>query len=635
MKTIDWRVIKTALLVTAALCFPAALSAQKCDTSAFTFNSSTGRYTMPGGISSVTSSSQCGCLQQQWDAIKAQIQAQHESCLQANASSPTNPNSGSTPNSSCSKNGCQGLHDALFTTMAPREQEQIYSCNQAAAKYQADQERIQLAEEQEQQQQAAQEQAAQQQRSQQLQARKQQLASIINAKQDAAQKQVAVTQQLQQRVSQQQQNDAAAQKTVQDVAADVEKILNSPAPNSSSMPAPGTADSFGLPSGDSTASSSLPTPEPGPTPAAPPPSDAATMAAASDNSPVPSPAPTPAPNSLTSADVLSASAPGASSTISSQPGSSGADPNDPAVVAKAFDPTQLFGGRTDIGTLPLDQTQAEIARRQQAYADIVSNRNQLVQDGADLKSNTDSALIGADGTMATSIVKAGVNGLNMVPGVNAAGGGLVATTYNTLTDHEVTDAIHNAIFADPVAGGGGSEAHGSVAPALTQGSADALSSITDKLVDAAKEADTTSVVNNLGYLGAATRGASTGISAAKAVNAYNQGQYVDAATNSATGVGTSVNFVGTLLDSAATKTTGDVIGSSAAIGEAAHDGYNAYAARTDIQNTYQNISAQQAAALQNTDLVLQRLQQEIQILQLHAQSLQQASPPPAVPIIIP
>ena len=160
---------------------------QQCDTSAFTYNSSTGVYYMPGGFSSATSASQCSCLQQQWNTINQEIQAQHQNCLNANQGQPELPNSGSYPGSSCSYSACQSLHDALFTTMAPKEQQQMAACNAAAAQYQTELQAQQAAQQAEQQQQELAAQAAQQRRAAQLQLIKQQIAASLKTQQDAAQ----------------------------------------------------------------------------------------------------------------------------------------------------------------------------------------------------------------------------------------------------------------------------------------------------------------------------------------------------------------------------------------------------------------------------------------------------------------
>lgn len=175
---------------------------QQCDTSAFTYNPSTGVYYMPGGLSSATSASQCSCLQQQWNTINQEIQAQHQNCLNANQGQPENPNSGSYPGSSCSYSACQSLHDALFTTMAPKEQQEIAACNAAVAQYQSELQAQQAAQQAEQQQQELAAQVAQQRRAAELQLIKQQIAASIKTQQDAAQLMATLLQQFQGRTSQ-------------------------------------------------------------------------------------------------------------------------------------------------------------------------------------------------------------------------------------------------------------------------------------------------------------------------------------------------------------------------------------------------------------------------------------------------
>src|SRR5450432_813267 len=111
--------------------------AQKCDTSAFTFNAATRKYTMPGGLTSVTSQSQCRCLQQQWGALKDQVNAQHEACLAAGRGKNTSSTTSNSNSNTCSVPNCQGLHDLLFTTIGEKEKAQVSACNQAATKYEA------------------------------------------------------------------------------------------------------------------------------------------------------------------------------------------------------------------------------------------------------------------------------------------------------------------------------------------------------------------------------------------------------------------------------------------------------------------------------------------------------------------
>jgi hypothetical protein len=166
---------------------------QNCDTSAFTYNATTGEYYMPGGLSSATSSSQCACLQQQWNAITQQIQAEHQNCLNAHQGEPNNPNSGSYPGSECSIASCQSLHDALYTTMAPEEQAQLNACSASVGKFQA-QQAAQLAAQQQQQAAAA---AAQQKRADQLAIIKQRIAAIVNANQSSQEQLAILAQQLQ------------------------------------------------------------------------------------------------------------------------------------------------------------------------------------------------------------------------------------------------------------------------------------------------------------------------------------------------------------------------------------------------------------------------------------------------------
>ena len=231
--------------------FDTAVS-QQCSTSAFTFNKSTGEFVMPGGVTSVASANACSCLQQQWDAITQQIQAQHQACLEANQGQPTQP-SGTSPGSPCSIKGCQGLHDALFTTMAPKEKEQMASCNDALAKYQAQVQAEQAAQQQQEAQEAAAAQAAAHQRTQQLAAYKQQVAAQLKVKQDAAQKQATAIQQLQQR---QQNTTTAVDKSIQDLGNTIESVLSKDGPNSSPMPAPGSLQALGVDPGNSSPVSS-------------------------------------------------------------------------------------------------------------------------------------------------------------------------------------------------------------------------------------------------------------------------------------------------------------------------------------------------------------------------------------------
>ncbi|MGA1982800.1 MAG: hypothetical protein ABSG84_10000 [Acidobacteriaceae bacterium] len=186
------------LAVCAAVLLPVTCIGQQCDTSAFTYNQSNGEYYMPGGTNSATNANQCSCLQQQWDTINQQIQTQHQNCLDANQNQPNVPNSGATPGSLCSRSSCQSLHDALYTTMAPREQQQMAACNASVAQYQA---HLQAQQAAEQQQQAA-EQAAQQQRTIELTSLKQQVAAMLKSSQDAAQARATAVQQLQTRISQ-------------------------------------------------------------------------------------------------------------------------------------------------------------------------------------------------------------------------------------------------------------------------------------------------------------------------------------------------------------------------------------------------------------------------------------------------
>jgi FKBP-type peptidyl-prolyl cis-trans isomerase len=192
-----------AVLLTSSAC----VGQQQCDTGAFTYNQSTGVYYMPGGFSSATSSSQCSCLQQQWNTINQQIQTEHESCLKANQGQTENPNTGSDPGSSCSYASCQSLHDALFTTMAPKEAEQMAACNAAAAAYQANLQAQQVAEQAAQQRQEVAAEAAAQRRAAELQFIKQQIAASLKTQQDAAQLMATLVQQLQ--TSQSQQGDSS------------------------------------------------------------------------------------------------------------------------------------------------------------------------------------------------------------------------------------------------------------------------------------------------------------------------------------------------------------------------------------------------------------------------------------------
>lgn len=234
---------------------------QQCDTSAFTYNQANRSYYIPGGTNSATSPSQCGCLQQQWDTITQQINTEHENCLTANQNEPNIPNSGSTPGSSCSRSSCQSLHDALFTTMAPKEKEEMDACNASVAKYQAEVQAQQATQQQRQATATAAAQVGQQQRAQELPIFKQQIAMVLKTQQDAAQKLATTIQQLQPRTSQ-----------------------PSPTPQNSDADATATADS--------TPVSAVPNPTPGPTPAA---AETAASVPGTDGAAVPAPAPTPVP----------------------------------------------------------------------------------------------------------------------------------------------------------------------------------------------------------------------------------------------------------------------------------------------------------------------------------------------------
>ncbi len=79
---------------------------------------------------------QCEQLQSQWDALRQQVQSEHQRCLAAHAGDPSNPNSGSGPGSMCSRSGCQSLHTELYTILAPQEQATVQQCRNRVAQYQ-------------------------------------------------------------------------------------------------------------------------------------------------------------------------------------------------------------------------------------------------------------------------------------------------------------------------------------------------------------------------------------------------------------------------------------------------------------------------------------------------------------------
>lgn len=82
---------------------------------------------------------QCDQLQSQWDALRQQVQSQHQQCLNAHSSEPSNPYSGSGPGSACSHAGCQNLHTELFTILAPRETAAVQQCRNLVAQFQQQQ----------------------------------------------------------------------------------------------------------------------------------------------------------------------------------------------------------------------------------------------------------------------------------------------------------------------------------------------------------------------------------------------------------------------------------------------------------------------------------------------------------------
>jgi len=276
MRSISWRIGMCA----AVFLIPVACSAQQCDTSAFTYNASTGRYSYPGGVNSATSPSQCSCLQQQWDTINSQIEAEHQNCLNANQGQTGNPNSGSYPGSQCTYGSCQSLHDALYTTMKPKQDAEMAACNQAVANYQANLQAQQAAQQQQQAAQAVAVQVAQQQRSQELAAFKQAIVAQLSAQQNAAQAMASIQQLLQRNgnspagaVASQNPNqgvstspDASSTNASNNLAASAPNGGQPASPNPTPTPAPNPTPDPTTDSAIGETAANLPSPMPGPTP---------------------------------------------------------------------------------------------------------------------------------------------------------------------------------------------------------------------------------------------------------------------------------------------------------------------------------------------------------------------------------
>jgi hypothetical protein len=118
--------VVTILYLAGASCFPMMLRAQSIRN-------------LPLSPLAPRNMAQCEQLQSQWDAVRQQVQSEHQGCLAAHSSEPSNPNSGSGPGSTCSHPGCQSLHTELFTILAPQEQAAIQQCRSQVARYQQEQ----------------------------------------------------------------------------------------------------------------------------------------------------------------------------------------------------------------------------------------------------------------------------------------------------------------------------------------------------------------------------------------------------------------------------------------------------------------------------------------------------------------
>lgn len=100
---------------------------------------------LPTPPPSPTSMDECDRLQSEWDSLRQQINAEHESCLAAHSSEQSNPNSGSGPGSICSHSECQSFHDDLFTIIGPQSQASVQECRDAVNQYQQQQAQQQAA----------------------------------------------------------------------------------------------------------------------------------------------------------------------------------------------------------------------------------------------------------------------------------------------------------------------------------------------------------------------------------------------------------------------------------------------------------------------------------------------------------
>ena len=116
----------TVLCLAVASCSPLMLSGQAVRN-------------LPLSPLSPRTAAQCETLQSQWDALRQQVQAQHQQCLSSHSGELSNPNSGSGPGSACSHSGCQSLHTELFTILVPREQSAVQQCRNQVAQYQQQQ----------------------------------------------------------------------------------------------------------------------------------------------------------------------------------------------------------------------------------------------------------------------------------------------------------------------------------------------------------------------------------------------------------------------------------------------------------------------------------------------------------------
>jgi len=95
------------------------------------------RFLLPASPAAPEQMQDCDQLQREWDNLHQQLETEHQNCLDAHSKEKPNPNSGSGPGSICTHSECQGLHDAIFSTVEPQSQSSVQQCRDDVTQYQA------------------------------------------------------------------------------------------------------------------------------------------------------------------------------------------------------------------------------------------------------------------------------------------------------------------------------------------------------------------------------------------------------------------------------------------------------------------------------------------------------------------